>query len=38
METHNAHEYVIVVGQMRHRFDIIDMRMLAKIIKILSLN
>ncbi len=30
MKPQNAHEYVLVVGQHRHRFDIIDMSMLAK--------
>ena len=29
METQNAHEYVLVVGQIRHLLDVIDMRMLA---------
>jgi nicotinate-nucleotide pyrophosphorylase len=30
MKPNNAHEHVLVVGQYRHRFDIIDMSMLAK--------
>ena len=38
METQNAHEHVLVVGQICHLFDIIDMRMLAKMMYRLSWN
>jgi hypothetical protein len=30
MKPNNAHEHVLVVGKHGHRFDIIDMSMLAK--------
>jgi hypothetical protein len=38
METQNAHEHVLIVGQICHLFDIIDMRMLAKVMYRLSWN
>ncbi len=30
METQDAHEYILVIGKVRHNFDIIDMGVLTK--------
>jgi hypothetical protein len=30
METYDAHEYILVVGQVGHRLDILDVGMLVK--------